>query len=159
MALTAPQLALFTIGNYRFSTIDANRPSSLYFQDANGNQGRWRRGHAHGETLIYQGRSRRLFIAPDEMENYSSGLEDDPRSLGNRFGSRANGDYQVLARGIAVRNISLDPVAGWHVLELCPPDYYARHGSAGEVSLDDDTVHAAIFAAVPTIADTVDWTA
>jgi hypothetical protein len=160
--LYGTKLTLFTQNNYRFSTSDEGRPTSLYFEDNLGNQGRWRRGHHQGELLCYQGQSLRLFIEPEAVESYLFGLEAHnirlPKQQQPRFGNRAYGDYLVLQRGVIVRGISLAPIQGWHVLELCSPDYYARHGSSGTVELNDHTAPAANYATIPNIQNTVDWT-
>ena len=152
------QLALYSFANYSFSTQEEGRVTSLYFEDMLGNQGRWRREHPGGPLLVYQGKSRRLFVSPTELRNYRSDTEASLHQQdATPFGHRANGDYQVLRAGKSITGISLTASAGWHVLELCPPLYYARHGSSGRVTLTDPTAGAADYATVQTIAATSDW--
>jgi hypothetical protein len=151
----------FTWNNYRFSTSEKARLTSLYFEDVQGNQGRWRREHRDGPLLVYQGKSWRLFIDPEEISNYAFGLEADNLRLAADqrppFNNRAKGDYLVLTKGTQVRGISRRPVEGWHVLELCPPTYYPRHGSGGTVLLNDPSAGAADWNSIGD-QQIVDWT-
>jgi len=160
--LTQSQLALFTLKNYRFSTKENGRLTSLYFEDSERNQGRYRRDHKEGALLVYQGQSKRLFIHPDEQSNFCFGLESHNRFLPPdqicRFGYRAHGDYKVLSTGKAISNLSLQPIDGWHVLELSPMTFYARHGSSGTVTLKDKTIGDVDFDSLASIQNQVDWT-
>jgi hypothetical protein len=57
-------LPFFVQANYRFSTNEPGRPSTLYFEDMVGRRGRYRRGHAQGSELIFQGHCHRIFVSP-----------------------------------------------------------------------------------------------
>ena len=156
MPLSDEKLALFVQSNHQFSTSENGRLTSLYFEDMDGNQGRWRREHPGGECLFFQGKSRRLFMDSDELRNYMGDLEVHDWRTPQKFGGRARGDYNVLCLGKDIRNLSLCPFEGWHVLELCPPQYYARHGSSGTVLLNDNSAVAAAYNSIGDIMH-VDW--
>jgi len=130
--LSNKYLELFKFTNYKFSTKRDGQASSLYFQDIQGNQGRWRREHRDGELLVYQGKSLRLFINPLGMDGFdpdeSLTIWKDKR---DRIGNHPH--------------YSAAPCEGWHVVELVPPNFLMGHGSGGGVLLRDQTAGAAGF--------------
>jgi hypothetical protein len=144
--LTTIQRNLFRYINYKFSTSEHGRLTSLYFEDAHGVQGRWRREHRDGPLLVYQGRSARLYISPQEIVNFHPDIAlPIYRDLLDRIGNYPN--YSVL------------PVSGRHVIELCPPKFYFRHGSGGTVILNDPSAGSADFASLDNYTgNIVDWT-
>jgi len=114
-------IALFTRENYKFSTKAGARLSSFYFQDNKGNQGRYRREHPDGELLVYQGRSLRLFAAPNKVKQ----------------GFNEHQIYTDINDGVKQHaGFSLVPVTGYHVWEFRPPNI-PGHGSGGTVLAED----------------------
>jgi hypothetical protein len=57
-------MGLFVQANYQFSSSAPGRPSTFYFEDQQGNRGRFRRQHAKGPELAHQGACTRVFISP-----------------------------------------------------------------------------------------------
>ncbi|QQS13393.1 MAG: hypothetical protein IPK81_03855 [Rhodospirillales bacterium] len=127
---------LYQPQNYRFSTIEAGgaRLSSFYYQDALGNQGRWRREHPQGTLITYQGQGFRLFV--DGPDNYD---EDECLDIIDHL--RANpGVAGIPGHLPGAAHYSRAPQAGWHVIEATPAAVAARtvgHRSSGTVSLHD----------------------
>jgi len=137
---------LFTYLNYRFSTMDHGRLSSLYYQDAEGNQGRWRRQHRNGEALFFQGPSIRVFVSPMQKNDFKE--------------YAAMPQYRDLVRLGEFPGYSLTPKSGWHVVELCPPKFYIRHCSGGAIELNDVTAGSTAYSKLANYDDSkvVDWT-
>jgi predicted ArsR family transcriptional regulator len=139
---------LFLFVNYRFSTNEreAGRPTSMYFEDAHGNQGRWRRGHRDGPLLVYQGKSLRLFV--------------NPRQVGQFRDDTALRIYRDIRDGIGnYPNYSVLPKTQWHVVELVPPTFFVGHKSSGRVMLDDTTAGGAAFGELQNYDGNIsDWT-
>lgn len=137
---------LFAYSNYRFSTEEKGRQSSLYFEDAQGNQGRWRRQHPDGELLIWQGQSRRIYMHRKGMPFHA-----DNKML------KIYRDIQFVLR--SDQNYSAVPRKHWHVIEMCPPSFYVRHRSSGRILLEDPTAGAADYAGIANYDGAlVDWT-
>ena len=137
---------LFQHINYRYSTSERGRLTSLYYQDAHGNQGRWRREHRDGPLLVYQGKSLRLFVNPRQVANF----RDDTslriyQDIRDRLGHYPN--YSVV------------PKEQWHVVELVPPTFFVGHKSSGQVLLNDATAGAADYVGLAGYAGAIsDWT-
>mgnify|MGYP000529977629 CR=1 FL=1 len=145
---------LFQPHHYQFSTLEAGgtRLSSLYFQDAKGVQGRWRRQHPTGELLVYQGKSLRLFIRPDKKNTFVDEMEDD-----DNFARKL---WMDLRDGLPIDGYSAAPITGYHVIELVPPAYFVGHSSSGTVLLNDPTAGNASYIALANYTGTIiDWTA
>jgi hypothetical protein len=137
-------MPLFVQAHYRFSTNEAGRPSTLYFQDMYGNRGRFRRGHRQGEQLIFQGRCRRFFLSPmlkGQVEAMTTGgvFEDNlDRNTYGKYMEKLVGVLQVLEagdhQGTYRGRASLHPQVGWHVFDTNGND---AHCSAGIVMTAD----------------------
>ncbi len=137
---------LFRSINYRFSTSEHGRLTSLYYQDAHGNQGRWRREHRDGPLLAYQGKSIRLFV--------------NPRQVGYFRDDTALRIYQDIRDGIGhYPNYSVIPKEQWHVVEMVSPTFFVGHKSGGRVLLGDPTAGAADYAGLDNYTgQKSDWT-
>lgn len=144
--LARPYSDLFVYNNYRFSTSESGRLTSLYFEDAQGNQGRWRREHPLGELLIWQGKSIRLFINPRQTSQFRP--------------DTALRIYHDIRDGIGnYPNYSVRPKEQWHVIEMCPPTFYVRHSSSGRILRIDPTAGAADYAGLANYTGAIaDWT-
>jgi hypothetical protein len=139
----APNPALIPAGffvqaNHRFSTHDGSRPTTLYFQDMFGNRGRYRRGHAQGEQLIYQGRCRRLFVSPttrDDVDSITASWAQFMAELVRILGIVEAGNPNPFTG-----EASLHMQPDWHVFDTNGIDF---HLSKGTVVTADNTTAAA----------------
>lgn len=122
--------------NYKFSTIERGgaRLTSFYYEDALGNQGRWRREHPDGTLITFQGQGFRLFI--DSPINFD---EDDCLDIIDHL--RAHPEIAGIPGDLSgAPYYSRTPRTGWHVIEATPAAVKARtigHTSSGTVTLHD----------------------
>jgi hypothetical protein len=139
----------FVQANYRFSTNEQGRPSTLYFQDGAGNRGRYRRGHAQGEQLIHQGgQCDRIFISPTlkaQSSAFARGVfeQDWDNATYGAFMDRLSAINAVVQAGdpnrVYAGRASLNMHVGWHAFET---DGNLVHCSAGTVMVADNTIAA-----------------
>jgi len=135
-------LGWFSQANYKFSTNEPGRPSTLYFQDVVGARGRYRRGHGLGSELIFQGRCKRLFVSPDLKRQlgalsgagYVDGDDFDRTSYG-KFMTKLTDIQDILERGSrdAVNyngRASTRQTASWHIFDT---NEESAHCSSGTV--------------------------
>lgn len=173
---SAKVLSLFKPANYKFSTHETGRLSSLYYEDATGNQGRWRRQHRNGPLLVYQGKSMRLFIDPGKLAGFEPAqaypiwhrladhspdvapkLADNPREL---LKARLHRQLVAESEEDMAGAYSRSPKQGWHVIEINGTTRQVGHCSGGGVLLQDPTKpgHAAHAALANYTGAEVDWT-
>jgi hypothetical protein len=134
-------MGLFTQANYKFSSHAPPRPSTFYFSDAVGNRGRFRRQHAQGPELVFQGRCRRIFISP-ELEAKITVLADLSTGDDNAFNEVRYGKiaaiHPMLAKGdpdaIYRDRASLMLRDGWRLFDS---NGILVHFSAGQILRPD----------------------
>lgn len=137
-------LNLFNLGNYKFSSQAAGRPSTFYFSDLVGNRGRFRRAHPLGPELVFQGRCKRIFISPVLMnkiallsEHTIADKDDEDAFHRERYTKIFNiipmiqkGDPDGIYKGKA----SLVIKEGWRLFDT---DDNLVHCSSGTIILND----------------------
>ena len=136
-------MGLFTQANYRFSSKAPNRPSTFYFSDHANNCGRYRRQHANGPELVYQGRCNRIFVSP-ELEAKISVLselttrDDDDYAYNEARYGKFGAIYPMLQRGdpdgIYRGRATLTVQAGWRLFDS---NGAMVHLSAGSIQAND----------------------
>ncbi len=130
------KIVMFNQRNYKFSTQQPGRKSTLYFDDGVGNKGRIKRSDSSGGSagIFYGSDTTWLFISPSEKEELEDNFDTAQEMF--KFLIKVPGRLKC---GESIDGYSLNSAPGWTVFEISSQRV---HPSAGAIFTNDPDASA-----------------